>query len=335
MAAPTSPDLRAALATWAERLVAQNRSPRTIADYRAYVTAVSRRVPLLDPPDVVAPALAAWRQAEAARLAAQKTSASRIRAYIAALRSFYDAQIAAGRYPSNPARLLLVPSSKPTLPRPVGEHDMAALFGGLQTDPTVTTADRALAWLCYLSARASEACSLTTAHVQVEDDRLVLQFLAKGSRDHIIVLNTEATDALVTHMLATLWPTQPVEPPGDLAARLEAVRLALAGDPAVRPIFAVGPTGRPMTRRDLSRRWTALRTRFGLSRRVQPHALRHTFATTLLEEGEDLRTVQELLGHRSIKTTTIYTQVTRRGKRRAVDKLPVYRHTPGSGTVEA
>lgn len=311
-----------AFACWQQALIDASMSPRTITDYGYYVRAVQRDVcDLLGDPTTVAAALAKWRAEQNPLLKRKKTSASRVRAYIAALRSFFGYCVKHNLVTSDPASQLIAPASVETLPRPMSHRDVDALFAAFEDTPEGRQ-DRAIAWLCYLSVRNSEACGLTTAHVMYDaaEGVLALQFPAKGDKERLVLLNEEGSDALAVHMLTTLYGKS--VPVGDRLTVLDdclAAEEAASAEP--RTIFHVN--GRPMTRRDLSRRWARIRAAAKLSAKAQPHALRHTFATELLDSGEDIRSVQELMGHSSIKTTTIYTKVTRTRKASAVRKLRV------------
>lgn len=315
---------------WQRNLLDHNKSQRTVEDYAYYVAALHRNVcDLLDAPEAVATALAAWREAQTPLIKRKLTSASRVRAYIAALRSFYGFLVASGVYPANVATSLTAPASKETLPRPLQAKEVDALFAGIDDSTPEGLQDLAVTWLCYLSARNSEACALTTEEILYDatEETLVLQFTAKGDKEQLLVMNPVGAEVLARHLLTRLAPelvfSQEVE---DLRkARFVTVdRLLLEreqrGLPAL-PVFTIN--GRQMNRRDVSRRWALLRAKLGLPHKIQPHALRHTFATEMLENGEDLRSVQELLRHSSIKTTTIYTKVTRGKKGRAVRKLRI------------
>lgn len=324
-------NFREALARWNRHLEDKSYSTRTIQDYSFYVVAVNRDVTeLLAEPAFVLPKLETWRQAQNPLIKRKHTSASRVRAIIAALRSFYSFLVEQGLYPENPALKLVAPTSPETLPRPLEAHEMDLLFQALETPQ-----DKAIAWLCYMSLRNSEAVELNTSHVSYDPSEvvLVLRFPAKGAKERLVVLNEPASDALALHLVQTYAPEvwnfvegrlvpDEMAPEARRQAILELLSLQLTiweKRGAVGPVFKVGD--RAMNRRDLSRRWSELRTKLSLPKKFQPHSLRHTFATELLDGGEDLRTVQEMLGHTSIKTTAIYTKVTRGKRGRAVRKL--------------
>jgi site-specific recombinase XerD len=298
-------------------------SERTVEDYGFYVTAVNRDiVPLLSAdPEAVLLALKAWRMKQNPLIHRGQTSGSRIRGIIAALRSFFAYAQRTGAATANPALELVTPGSKKTLPRPLQPAEVDQLFVGL-----TSTTEKALAWLYYLSLRNEEACRLETRHMVLDQKEgvLVLQFSGKGDKEAIVPLNLEASDALARHLLEQYWPARLLTS-FDAASRLVALDEQLArleeGDGSL--VVFKTESGRPLRRRDVSRIWSDLRKRVGLAGKFKPHALRHTFATEMLEQGEDIRTVQEMMRHESIKTTAIYTQVTRGKRSQAVRKLRV------------
>lgn len=333
-------EFQLALTRWQQSLTEQSLSPRTVEDYGYYLHALNRTVVnLLGPTTMVAAALTGWRTRETARILAGTTSPSRVRSYIAALRSFYAFALSTKLVATDPSVGLVSPASVETLPRPLSHREVDALFSQLTGVTAEAVQDRAIAYLCYLSVRNSEACALRTDYVGYDagEQVLTVQFPAKGNRERLVVLNEDGSDALAEHLLVACYPHALAEVDAlvaaapdnaDLArvrrdARLATVDQRLREDElthaAPRPVFT--QHGRPMTRRDVSRRWAEIRAVANLPRKIQPHALRHTFATELLEQGEDIRSVQELLGHSSLKTTAIYTKVTRGKRASAVRKL--------------
>jgi integrase/recombinase XerD len=148
--------------------------------------------------------------------------------------------------------------------------------------------DRALLTLLYATGvRASEAAGLKTQDVRATLG--IIRVLGKGNRERIIPIAERALHALEQYRLH--------ERPGSLAA---------GQDP---PQLFVSRRGRPLCRVDVFRIVQRYIRRAALKERVSPHTFRHTFATALLSNGADLRSVQEMLGHADIATTQIYTHV--------------------------
>lgn len=182
-----------------------------------------------------------------------------------------------------------------TVPQPLpSAHAEAALNGLLDTIAAAVPADdakglRALAAaeLLYGSGlRVGELASLPRE--RLDERRMLVRVLGKGSRERVVPLGARAVAAL-----RRFWQACGREP---------------AGGEAILP----GPSGRGVTSRTLERDVNGLLARLGPSAAVHPHALRHSFATHLLDRGADLRAVQELLGHQNLRTTQVYTHVTRR-----------------------
>ncbi len=207
-----------------------------------------------------------------------------------AVRSFYDDAARRGLVEAHPAEGLSQPKRPQTLPRAVPARSLAALLDGVQGDDPETLRDRAILELLYASGlRVSELASLRTSDVRDGD---FLRVRGKGNRDRAVPVGQQARRAVDAY-LARSRPT-------------------LAGPAAGSKLF-VGRRGGGLDGRGIRR---VVRKRLG----TFPHALRHSFATHLLEHGADLRAVQELLGHTELATTQIYTSVTREHLRATYDR---------------
>ncbi len=202
-----------------------------------------------------------------------------------------------GRLTTDPGRSLHTPKGDARLPRVPSAADAAALLDGASraaaaavdgADPTVAalvTRDAALLELLYgAGLRVSEACALTVADTDL-DHRLVT-VLGKRAKRRRVPMGQPARAALATYL-------------GHGRARL--------ATPDSPPVMFLNRRGRAMTTRDAHRVVTAHPLRDGQV--THPHALRHAYATHLLDGGADLRAVQELLGHADLATTQIYTHL--------------------------
>ncbi len=198
-----------------------------------------------------------------------------------AVRAFFADAARRGSVAANPADGLPLPKRPRTLPRTVPARSLAALLDGITGTDPVEVRDRALLELLYgTGVRVAEATKLSVDDFR---DFELLRVVGKGNRERVVPLGAPARDAL--------------------RAYLEKARPALANADAGTALW-VGARGGPLDTRGIRR---IVRQRAG----TFPHALRHAFATHLLENGADLRTVQELLGHVELGTTQIYTAVTR------------------------
>jgi integrase/recombinase XerC len=182
-------------------------------------------------------------------------------------------------------RVVRSPKLPRTLPRPLSETDAARTISeaGQDDEPWIAARDAALVTLLYgTGLRISEALSLRRGDVPLADS---ITILGKGGKERSV-------------------PVLPVVREG-VARYAELV--PFAGEKA-GPLF-LSRRGGPMSARDAQSLMQRLRGRLGLPASATPHALRHSFATHLLRNGGDLRSVQELLGHASLSTTQKYTEV--------------------------
>ena len=235
-----------------------------------------------------------------------------LRRRTAALRSFYRFALAEDVVAVDVASHLDLPREPRILPDPLTVGEVERLLEAVDPDAALDPAgdvggsrpatrvaalaacrDRALLELLYAAGlRISEALRLDRDDVDLEGGSV--RVIGKGDRQRVVPVGDVAT-AWLSRYLAAARPTF-------LAA--DRTRGARGG-----PIF-VSDRGRRLGR---NHAWTAVKraaASAGLSGRVSPHTLRHSYATHLLEGGADLRVVQELLGHASISTTQIYTHLT-------------------------
>ena len=213
--------------------------------------------------------------------------------HLSTLRSFFRWACREGHLEKNPARGLPSPRIPRTLPRALTLPDTERLLESGGGDETLLPGrERALFELLYATGlRVSEAAGLDLEDVDFSA-RLV-RVTGKGSRERIVPFGETAAEALR----------------GYLPVRASLRRDVEDDDPeSGEPLFVNARGGRLTTRsmaRLLKRRLRAA----GLPEEISPHALRHTFATHLLQAGADLRAIQELLGHASLSTTQKYTHL--------------------------
>ena len=208
----------------------------------------------------------------ARRSVARKTSA---------IRAFLSDSVRRGKLDINPADGLARPKTPRTLPQAFTQRAAASLLDSIDGEDPKSLRDRAVLETLYATGlRVSELASLTVDGV-FGKDRLVVT--GKGGRDRVIPLGIHAREAIERYVRAG--------------------RPALVGERPT-PALWIGGRGVQMSARTLRR---LVRARAG----TFPHALRHSFATHLLERGADLTSVQQLLGHVELGTTQIYTSLTR------------------------
>ncbi len=214
---------------------------------------------------------------------------------LSALRSFYRFLLLEGEVPANPAALLAMPKREQMLPNFLSVDDTFRVLEAPGGDSFLTMRDRAMLELLYGSGlRVSELVGLGVKDVKM--DMQVLRVWGKGRKERIVPVGEKAKQALEKY----------------LAAREEILRGPAPevekGRMEEGPLFLNRSGGR-LTDRSVARRLDGYVRRLGLPREVSPHALRHSFATHLLDSGADLRAIQELLGHASLATTQRYTHL--------------------------
>lgn len=207
---------------------------------------------------------------------------------IAGLRAFGSFLVRQGLWRENLAKELDKPSQSRTLPKVLSVEQVDALLAAIDVSKPLGIRDRALFELIYsCGLRISEAAHLLVENVHLHER--IITVYGKGDKERMIPFGVAARDRL--------------------AAYLDEVRPLLVGRRAVAEVF-VNYRGEPMSRKGIWKRFQELETLSGVSAKV--HTLRHSFATHLLAGGADLRSVQELLGHADLATTTIYTHVDNR-----------------------
>ncbi len=225
-----------------------------------------------------------------AGLSADGQAPSTIARKLASLRGLFGVQMTVGARTENPADLLRSPKRPQRLPRVLKADEVATLLDRIPATTPLELRDRALFELAYACGlRAEELVSLDVDAVDFDAETVRVE--GKGGRTRIVPTGEHALAALERY--------------------LSRGRGALDGGES-RALF-LSKSGRRLNTSDVRRRlrtWSrlALRNAPALAE-AHPHALRHSFATHLLEGGADLRAIQELLGHASISTTQVYTRV--------------------------
>jgi site-specific recombinase XerD len=226
----------------------------------------------------------------AASLSAGGQSPATVARKLASLRGLFRAQVELGARSENPAELLSSPKRAQRLPRVLKATEVAALLARIPATTPLELRDRSLFELAYASGlRAEELVTLDLDSVQFDSESVRVE--GKGGRTRLVPVGEHALGALERY-LARGRPA-----------------LAVANEPAL----FLSKSGRRLGTSDVRRRlqtWARLAAaRAPALAQAHPHALRHSFATHLLEGGADLRAIQELLGHASISTTQVYTRV--------------------------
>ena len=251
----------------------------------------------LAPDSISSAAVRAW----SARMHEARLSAVTIGRKLAAVRSFGAFLCREGHLELNPARQVRNPRTEQRLPRFLSESDVDALLG-FEDDTAVGHRDRALLETLYATGlRASEIVGLNRADLR---DDSTLRVVGKGSRERIVPFGQRARAAIEVWLrVREDWISGAAPQPRELDPT--------AAEDARSALFLSETAARLRT--DALRRILDRRLRESpVAQRVTPHALRHSFATHLLNSGADLRAIQELLGHASLATTQRYTHLSTR-----------------------
>ncbi|HWX74252.1 MAG TPA: tyrosine-type recombinase/integrase, partial [Solirubrobacteraceae bacterium] len=247
--------------------------------------------------------LAAW--AGAAGLAPRDIDAGAVRRYVAhlssagaaarttarklaAIRALFASLREHGLVEENPAELVSTPRRPSHLPQVLSAREAAQLLDSIPASGPLATRDRAMFELAYASGlRAEELTSLRLGDIDHDEEQLRVE--GKGRKTRFVPVGEPAMAAL--------------------RAYLERARPALDARTGVEAVF-LSKSGRALSTSDVRRRLSGWLAHAGaLGERgagaISPHALRHSFATHLLDGGADLRAIQELLGHASVSSTQI------------------------------
>lgn len=216
-------------------------------------------------------------------------AAATIARKLAAIKAFYRFMTAEGYMDANPAEVVEAGTKGIKLPRVLSEDEVVRLLN----QPDITTAegfrDRTMLEVLYATGmRVSELINLTLERVDL-NMKYIIAF-GKGSKERIVPLGSVAAEFLQQY--------------------LEKVRPKLTHEDRKTNIVFLAFGGHELTRQ---RFWQIIRAygrKANINKALTPHILRHSFATHLLDNGADLRSVQELLGHSDISTTQIYTHLT-------------------------
>lgn len=219
----------------------------------------------------------------------------------AAVRSWFRFLRRRGHLEQNPAEGLRAPRQDKKLPHFLTEDALGKLLAAAETETPLGLRDRAILETLYSAGlRVSEMVGLNLADMDVDEGLVTVR--GKGKRERLAILGPGAQQAI------RIW--------------LNARRQVLAGKETLKKVEAVflNKNGTRLTTRSVGRLLEKYLAQAGLDPKTSPHSLRHSFATHLLDHGADIRGVQELLGHKSLATTQIYTHVTTQRLRDTYEK---------------
>ena len=223
---------------------------------------------------------------------------------LCSLRHFYKYMVNVGYINDNPFVLMKAPKTETKYPHGLYKEQIQELFkrNGERTDD-LKNRDQAILYLLYYSGiRAEELVSLNIQNVYIRER--VIRVLGKGNKERLIPFSEDCKKVLKNYI-----DTDRIKML-DLYTTWQKKQEAKGKSPKARSPLFFNSQGGPLTTRGLEYILDAIQEKTGLFVGLHPHILRHSFATHLLENGADLRVIQELLGHESINATQVYTHVT-------------------------
>ena len=218
----------------------------------------------------------------------KKYAATSVARHLVSIKMFFRYLVLEGILPESIVELVNSPKLWQHLPKVLSPDMVDRLLAAPQRADRYPLRDRALLCLLYATGcRASEVCTMTLRDIRLDEG--YCRCVGKGNKERIVSLNPVARAAL--------------------EAYLQHERAKLARESEQGSPLLVSRGGRSLSRITVWKLVKRYAGRIGASRTISPHTLRHSFATHMLAGGAEIRALQELLGHASIRTTQIYTQV--------------------------
>ena len=257
-------------------------SPITLLNYQRQLDAIIELVEGMG--------LQNWQQCDAAMVRSVATRSRRkglgaasLALRLSALRSFFDWMVGQGELPANPAKGIAAPKAPRHLPKNIDVDDVNRLLDIDLNDP-LAVRDRAMLEVMYgAGLRLSELVNLDIKHLDVDTGEVWV--MGKGSKERRLPIGRNAV----------VWIEHWLDLRGLFGSDEDALFLS--------------KLGKRISARNVQKRFAEWGIKQGLNSHVNPHKLRHSFATHMLESSGDLRGVQELLGHANLSTTQIYTHL--------------------------
>ncbi len=265
-------------------------SPNTVVSYGAEAAAFREFLKTGDPAKCSSDDVSAYM------LERSKGISKRSQAHVlSALRSYFDFLIIEGLRKDNPCDKLEAPKLGRYLPEVLSVEEVTAILDAVPSSKPGDLRDRAILEVLYgCGLRVSEACGLLLSHVYPREG--FVRIVGKGDKERLVPIGEPALQAL------SAWLEVRPEP-------------AL---PEYSDVAFLNLRGRPLSRVSVFNMVKDRAMLAGIRKEISPHTFRHSFATHLVENGADLRVVQEMLGHESILTTEIYTHIDSRTWQREI-----------------
>lgn len=205
---------------------------------------------------------------------------------LSSLRSFFDWLILEGERADNPCDAVDHPKLGKYLPEVLSVEEVTSIIEGVDTHTWNGVRDRAILEILYgCGLRVSELCELRISNVYTSEN--FVRIIGKGNKERLVPMGGAAVDAFLE------WLAMRPEPAA----------------PAFDDYAFLNRFGKPLSRVSVFNMVKSAAMHAGVNKEISPHTFRHSFATHMIENGADLRVVQEMLGHESILTTEIYTHI--------------------------
>ena len=222
----------------------------------------------------------------------QKYQAKSITRILSALRSFFKYLKREEKISTNPLDLITSPKVEKKLPKYLTINDVEKILNAPDMSNKIGIRDAFILELLYVTGiRVSELTNIKLNDISIVENKI--KIMGKGSKERIVYYGTRCQELLNKYL------------------NIRNDFLKQAND-----YLILSNTGKQISTREIRNIINRLKVKAGIDINISPHTFRHTFATHMLNEGADLRSVQELLGHENLSTTTIYTHLTNEKLRR-------------------
>lgn len=216
---------------------------------------------------------------------------------ISGLRTFYKMMVISGVLNDSPAELIDMPERPKHLPDVLSDQDIAAMQATLDRSKPGPARNYVMIEVLYgCGLRVSELCNLKLSNIYAQEE--MLQVIGKGNKERWVPINAYALSQLTDY--------------------LHTIRSQIKPQPGEEKYVFLNLRGHHLTRIAVFQFIQEVAEKAQLHKKVSPHSLRHSFATELVQNGADLRAVQEMLGHESLSTTEIYTHLSRQYLRETI-----------------
>lgn len=207
---------------------------------------------------------------------------------ISTLRSFFKYNLKNKTIKTNPMTLISNPKQEKTLPKYLKYEDLERMINSIDTSSKEGIQNKLIIELLYSTGiRVSELVNIKLKDIKIKENQITI--LGKGNKERIVLFGKTAKTVLEQYIKEYKEYYQ-----GNI----------------INEYLLINKKGKPLTTNKIELIVKKITRECSLKHNISPHTLRHTFATHMLENGADLKTVQELLGHENLKTTAIYTHVT-------------------------